>query len=244
MCGSLSQNLENPFLQQLMKMYGMRIDPLRVQQNPTPLDIRPNGRLNIILSENDQIAMKPANWWLFQTLTEDGYTYDKRYRSFNTRKDKLYSSRQQDFATQRCIIPAQCFYEWNQHRYRIAPVNGSIAFGGLYHRYPTAEGIHYSCSIITLPPHDRFRSIHDKSFPLMLTQDEITPWLDASFNDTHYWSTALETKIRFDLLITPVDSKSPDIVAGDSFTIVNDDSPEQDNAGPIIAPGQNYSLFD
>lgn len=217
MCGAIGRVTDSPFVRALMDILNIQFEP------ETDFNIRPNARIPISIGQNGAPTGVEANWWLFQSRTENGYTYDKRYKSFNTRKDKLFSNRKRDFAYQRCIIPASCFYEWKGERYKIEPVDDAISFGGLYRKWPTdSDTPHYSCSIITLPPHPRFCHIHDKSLPLMLLPDEIEPWLDDTFHDPNYWLPTLESKIRFDLRVTPVDKKSPDLEIGDSEIIEAD----------------------
>jgi len=218
MCGSIGRVTDNAFVKALMINLGIKTDL------PNEHNIRPNASIPISIGKNGAPAAVEANWWLFQTRTENGYAYDKRYKSFNTRKDKLLTNRKKDFTHHRCIIPASCFYEWKGERYKIEAVDSAIAFGGLYKIWPTdkPENLHYSCSIITLPPHPRLSHIHNKSIPLMLLPDEIEPWLDDSFHDPNYWAPTLENKLRFDLRVTPVDRKNPEIEVGASEIIAKD----------------------
>ena len=217
MCGAIGRVTDSPFVRALMDILNIDFD-LETDHN-----IRPNARIPIAIGQNGNATGVEANWWLFQTRNEDGYTYDKRYKSFNTRKEKLFTNRKNDFAYQRCIIPASCFYEWKGERFQIEPLDQAIAFGGLYRKWPLGNSeFHYSCSIITLPPHPRFSHIHDKSYPLMLLPEEIEPWLDDSFHDPNYWQPTLETKIRFDLRVTPVNKKALEQAIGESEIIVAD----------------------
>ncbi|MCW8875719.1 MAG: SOS response-associated peptidase [Kangiellaceae bacterium] len=214
MCGAIGRAIDNPFVRSLMDLLNIDFD------TQTDYNVRPNARLPISIGKNRVPTGVEASWWLFQTRAANGYTYDKRYKSFNTRKEKLFTHRRKDFANQRCIIPASCFYEWKGNRYRVEPVDDAIAFGGVYHKWPTDTGTpHYSCSIITLPPHPRFCHIHDKSLPLMLLPDEIEPWLDDTFHAPNYWLPTLESRIRFDLKVTPVDKKDPSLAIRDSEII-------------------------
>lgn len=218
MCGAIGRVTDSPFVRALM-------DVLNIQFNlATDYDIRPNARIPIAIGQNGQPTGIEANWWLFQAQTETGFTYDNRYKSFNTRKEKLFTNRKKDFMYNRCIVPASCFYEWKGNRFKVEPLNSAIAFGGLYKAWNTGDpnNPHYSCSIITLPPHSRFSHIHDKSLPLMLLPDEIEPWLDDTFHDPNYWQETLETKIRFDLRVVPVDKKDPSIEIGEAEIIAAD----------------------
>ncbi|WP_444994238.1 SOS response-associated peptidase family protein [Aliikangiella sp. IMCC44359] len=218
MCGAIGRVIDNPFVRGLMDILNIRLD------SSTDYNIRPNASIPISIGRDGGPVGVNANWWLFQTRTENGYTYDKRYKSFNTTKAKLFTNRKKDFTHHRCVIPASCFYEWKGNRYKIEPIDDAIAFGGLYKTWKTEDPAnpHYSCSVITLPGHSKLKHIHEKSLPLMLLKDEIEPWLDDSFHNPDYWLPTLESKIRFDLRVTPVDKKDPSIQIGDSEIIKAD----------------------
>ncbi|WP_196139369.1 SOS response-associated peptidase family protein [Aliikangiella sp. G2MR2-5] len=217
MCGAIGRVIDNPFVKALMDLLNIKF------QTETDYNIRPNARIPIAIGKQGKPVGVEASWWLFQTMTENGFSYDKRYRSFNTRKEKLFTNRKYEFAHQRCVIPASFFYEWNGKRFKIEPTDSAIAFGGIYRMWPVKnESKHYSCSIITLPAHRKFIHIHDNSFPLMLLPEEITPWLDDGFHDINYWQDTLKTKIRFDLKVTPVDKKNPIFAVGKSQIIYAD----------------------
>ncbi len=169
MCGAIGRVTDSPFVRALMDM-------LNIQFNlDTDYNIRPNARIPIAIGQNGTATGIEANWWLFQTRTENGYTYDKRYKSFNTRKDKLFTNRKNDFMNNRCVVPASCFYEWKGERFKVEPLDSAIAFGGLYKPWNTGfpDNPHYSCSIITLPPHPRFSHIHDISFSLVMVSQRL-----------------------------------------------------------------------
>lgn len=51
---------------------------------------------------------------------------------------------------------------------------GGLLLGGLcreWHHRTTGE-VKLSCSVITLPPHDKLKHIHSKEMPLILPQDQ------------------------------------------------------------------------
>ena len=223
MCGAIGLVTDNYFVKQLMKELGVELYEENNNDN-----IRPNDKISISIEQGGHHIGVKAAWWLFQKRIDDqlfdDYTYDKRYRSFNTRKDKLFNNRLDDFKYRRCIIPASCFYEWKDARYKIEAVDSAIAFGGLYKVWPEASQTnrHYSCSIITLPPVDKLSHIHDKSFPLMLLPEEYNSWLDSSLNDPFFWKNTLDSRIRFDLKVTPVDRLNPSIVIGQSQFITRE----------------------
>ncbi len=203
MCGAIGMVTDSPEVEELLRFLQIRF------HGDSNFDIRPNARIPIAVGSLDGPVLHMANWWLFQQRTLFGYTYDKRYRSFNTRADSLWGRRRTEFASCRCVVPASFFCEWKGSRYRIEPVEGAIAFGGLYKIWPEhpmeKHTQQVSCSIITLPPNRQFSHIHSKSFPLMLRRDEIERWLDPKHKDVEAWRPVLQSKIRFDLRVTPVD---------------------------------------
>ncbi|MGQ7276315.1 SOS response-associated peptidase family protein [Marinobacter sp. V034] len=72
----------------------------------------------------------------------------------------------------------------NKQCYNIAPVESAIAFAGLYELWDFDGNIVPSYTIITLPPHKRFSHIHEKSLPLMLSQEDFDIWLDPNLQNT------------------------------------------------------------
>ncbi|HEX6129863.1 MAG TPA: SOS response-associated peptidase [Candidatus Limnocylindria bacterium] len=96
------------------------------------------------------------------------------------------------FRRQRCIVPADAFYEWLRTRdpssgrvmsrqpYAIRP-NGDdpFAFAGLWatwHDPDTAERL-YTVSILTGPPNELVEAVHDR-MPVILPPDAWDAWLD------------------------------------------------------------------
>lgn len=89
------------------------------------------------------------------------------------------------FRRQRCLIPADGFYEWRKEGRTRTPVfihradRAAIAFAGLWEQAPAAGGgpPQISCTIITCAAAPQFRSLHDR-FPVMLEPDRWGAWLD------------------------------------------------------------------
>jgi putative SOS response-associated peptidase YedK len=81
------------------------------------------------------------------------------------------------FESQRCLIPANGFYEWGlsdgkKTPYFFTPSNSSyFVLAGLYDNN--------SFAIITTPPNSVVSPIHDR-MPLILDNDKVDTWLDLS----------------------------------------------------------------
>ncbi|WP_395378053.1 SOS response-associated peptidase family protein [Marinicella sp. W31] len=147
-----------------------------------------------------------AKWWLM--LGADAKP-NYKYATFNSRYDKLYSSRLTKglFKTSRCIIPATGVIEGQNKIYHhiIDAKNRGLALGGIYKTYCYDDEIQTTASIITCPGNPKWEDIHKKSVPLMLDpndKDTLNAWLDPTMTDSEAFSDLLTNEIRFDLVAT------------------------------------------
>ena len=86
---------------------------------------------------------------------------------------------------QRCLIPADGFYEWRQEGKKKQPYYFSLsdgrlfAFAGLWDKWQAADGSElYSCTVITTQANQLVAEIHDR-MPVILRPEAETVWLDA-----------------------------------------------------------------
>ena len=86
------------------------------------------------------------------------------------------------FRRNRCIIPADAFYEWRAgtpkqpHCIR-ATQGGLLAFAGLWDRWQGPEGELDTCTIITTAANAAMAPIHDR-MPVLLAPADYRAWLD------------------------------------------------------------------
>ena len=165
--------------------------------------------------------------------TDTGWKSNSRYATFNTRYDKLNSPRSVGYTPyrqSRCIIPASGFVEGlegTKSYYLLEAANEAIAFGGLYRTWvyeATGEMVH-SASIITLPPHPKFKGIHEKAFPMMLdvsNQALVDQWLSPRMQDVSVFNELLKPNLVASLRATPIDRPSKKNPVGEVFDIAAD----------------------
>lgn len=107
------------------------------------------------------------------------------YRMINARAEGIADKPafRQPFARQRCLIPADGFYEWRQEDGRKQPWyihrrdGEPLAFAGLWARWQGSEIIE-SCAIITGPPNAVVAPIHDR-MPVILEPADYAAWLES-----------------------------------------------------------------
>jgi len=94
------------------------------------------------------------------------------------------------FASRRCIIPADGFYEWEPKQrgklphYIYAPDEHPLALAGLWSSWkdPTTGDPLRTCTILTGEPSDVVAGIHDR-MPVILPADVWDAWLDPENQD-------------------------------------------------------------
>lgn len=233
MCGRLNVT-DDVYLQVLVKSLGINltITPL----NPNRF-VRAASPVQIIKEVNGVRSLEEATWWLLLEPTDAGFKPSK-YTSFNTRFDKLNDPRAagfRPFRQSRCIIPAKGFGETEFvqqgnrkvpiHYYDLIAKTGALAFGGLYKEYlnkKTGEVV-TGCSVITLPPHEKLKTIHSKASPMMLPQDRtMDDWLNPEISDIDMFNSLLTPCIRQNLEAVQIDKPSTHNAIAKPFSIEAD----------------------
>jgi putative SOS response-associated peptidase YedK len=125
------------------------------------------------------------------------------YKTINARSETVATtaSFREPFKSQRCLVPADGFYEWKREGKTKQPYcfemsEGELfAFAGLWDRWRDPRGdVIESYSIITTAPNFLLADIHDR-MPAILRPDEYDLWLDPAFRDT---ASVLEMLRPFD----------------------------------------------
>jgi putative SOS response-associated peptidase YedK len=91
------------------------------------------------------------------------------------------------FKTQRCLVPANGFFEWGSEGGKKIPYYFAVkgrplfAFAGLYDIWEEPVGGRqiYSYTIITAPPNGAVKPVHDR-MPVILELPDEPVWLDRS----------------------------------------------------------------
>lgn len=123
------------------------------------------------------------HWGLIPPWAED-----KRiaYSMINARTEtaRTKPSFRAPFRTQRCLIPANGYYEWKTSGKKKQPFliekpdKGLVAFAGLWSKWESPQGATVeSCTILTTEASARLREIHGR-MPLIIASESFDNWLD------------------------------------------------------------------
>ncbi len=152
-------------------------------------NIAPGSNVPAVVNES-QNRLKTFRWGLIPSWSKDE---PKEIKMINARAETLSEkpSFARVFKTQRCILPANGFYEWRAEEgskvktpFYIRLRSGKLmGFAGLYDTWQSPDGkIVKSCTIITTVPNDLLSTIHNR-MPAIIKPQERNLWLNKDIKD-------------------------------------------------------------
>ena len=144
-------------------------------------NIAPTQRMPILTGELPR-RLSLSRWGLIPSWAKDISIGNKL---LNARAETLADKPafRQAFQQQRCLIPADGFYEWKKSPYGKTAQHihlrnrGLLTFGGLWESWTDAEGREMrSYTIITTQPNSLMVDIHDR-MPVIIEKSDRDAWL-------------------------------------------------------------------
>jgi putative SOS response-associated peptidase YedK len=190
MCGRYT--LKDPkLLKRRFSIHG-KIPEIKPNYNTAPGQIMP-----VIVNHGEGNVIEMMRWGLIPVWAKD----DKiGYKMINARAETLDEKPtwKRPLKSQRCIIPASGFYEWQKHGstkqpfYIHLPDSELMGFAGLFDTWHDPAGNEVrSYSIITTTPNSLMKPIHDR-MPAILHQSAEDSWIDpAADGNTGYLESLL-----------------------------------------------------
>lgn len=184
-------------------------------------NIAPSQQVLAVVSDSRERRLGQLRWGLIPFWAKDPKI---GYKMINARAETVAekASFKHSFKRQRCLIPADGFYEWKKEGNRKRPMRVRLksgepfAFAGLWSRWTSPEGEEvHSCTILTTRPNSLMKNIHDR-MPVILRKEDEDVWLDRTVEDPEFLQQLLE----------PYDADQMD--AYEVSTVVN--SPKTDSA--------------
>jgi putative SOS response-associated peptidase YedK len=203
MCGRFTQAQIAELDREVFKLLEMPALEPRYNIAPTqPAGVirqRPNGEL----------VMHLLRWGLIPAWAKDPAIGN---RMINARAEtvKTKPAFEKPFRRQRCVVPADGFYEWKrtedgkQPFYICRRDGGPLAFAGLWDRWqdPSDETVD-SFTIITTTPNTLLAPIHDR-MPVILAPHAIDDWLDTTRRDMEHLHALLRPCPEEEMTAYPV----------------------------------------
>jgi putative SOS response-associated peptidase YedK len=153
-------------------------------------------------------------------------------RPINARAESLFEKPmfRNAIAKRRCLIPADGFYEWQQHPagkqpWHIGMIDDkTFALGGIW-EYWAIEGQEpvLSCAIIVTDANEMIRKLHER-MPLIIAREDWDRWLDPALTDAAEIEQLLKPFPAEEMRAYPVSSRVNNVK--------NDDAGLIEPAGP------------
>ena len=155
-------------------------------------NVAPTREVWTIFEDGDARRLDLARWGLVPMWAKD---LSVGNRMINARAETVAEKNafKRAFRRQRCIVPADGFYEWTsrpgqkqrQPWFIHRPDGEPFAFAGLWETWRGPERDEdpiRTCTILTGPANEKMTEIHDR-MPVMLPPDSWSTWLDPTVDD-------------------------------------------------------------
>lgn len=152
--------------------------------------ITPTDKAPVIVSRAGENELRLMNWGLLPANSTNTNSVF-RYKTYNTKSERIFNkhSTAKAVRTQRCIVPANGFYEaqkteaGTQWMY-VTPRSRELwALAGIYSSWEDANTqTHHAFSIITTESTTEL-SAFDPRMPIILRPEEESTWLDPAIDD-------------------------------------------------------------
>jgi putative SOS response-associated peptidase YedK len=178
MCGRYTLTAD---LKKVADRFGAPLPPASATYNPR-FNIAPTQAV-IVVGDDGKRYMKQMRWGLIPSWAKDTAI---GYKLINARAETLAEkpSFRDALRKQRCIIPADGFYEWPKLGKAKQPVRivlksrEPFGFAGLWEHWNSPEGEEVlSCTIVTTDANELLKAVHHR-MPVILTRDAEALWLD------------------------------------------------------------------
>jgi putative SOS response-associated peptidase YedK len=166
MCGRYSTTRSSADLSKIFDAFDETGDGLAPDYNVAPTDPAP-----IIRMTDDRRVLSVARWGLLPSWAESPRA---GARMINARSETLATAKAyaKPFAGQRCLIPADGWFEWVQKKPHYMTLPDGVVFAGLW-----TEGRYgLTSSIVTMPALGELAEVHHR-MPLLLEQFRWQDWL-------------------------------------------------------------------
>jgi putative SOS response-associated peptidase YedK len=162
----------------------LRADPAQL---PPRYNVAPSVLVPVVRVRKGERELASLSWGLLPSWSKKA----QGNRPINARAESLFEKPmfRNAIAKRRCLIPADGFYEWQQHPagkqpWHIGMIDDStFALGGIW-EYWAIEGQEpvLSCAIIVTEANELVRKMHER-MPLIIAREDWDRWLDPELTD-------------------------------------------------------------
>ncbi|MCM3743692.1 SOS response-associated peptidase [Sporosarcina luteola] len=161
-------------------------------------NIAPSQQVVAVINDGRKNRLGHLRWGLIPPWAKDEKI---GYKMINARAETVAEkpSFRKAFQKQRCILPADSFYEWQKKDgekipMRIRLKNDELfAIAGLWESWKSPDGqVIHTCTAITTAPNELMKPIHDR-MPVILNREDEAAWLDPRNDDMDFLGNMLRS---------------------------------------------------
>jgi putative SOS response-associated peptidase YedK len=192
--------------QEMQARFGLEEIPEDIEAR---FNAAPTQNLPVIVQHGDNVQMEWMRWGLVPSWAKEIKT---NVSTFNARAEGISDKPMYrgPIRRQRCLVPADGFYEWHaegrvKQPYFIHRADDALfAFAGLYDHYRQPDGTDlWSYTIITTEPNADIKPLHNRMAVILRPEDE-AEWLDPSVTDPFQVARLLRPYPDGELEVYPV----------------------------------------
>jgi putative SOS response-associated peptidase YedK len=206
MCGRFSITGDLDFYAEYFGVEEVLTEPLERSWNVAPTD-----PVYVITEREGHRALDSMRWGLVPHWAKDARSIHINARSETVASTPTFRD---SFASKRCLIPADGFYEWEPAEQGRTPhwvyrADGHpMAFAGIWAARLDPDTEHWgrTCSIITTEAGGVVAPIHDR-MPVALPPETWDDWLDRGLDDPETALSLIRSIDGEDIMEHPVSSK-------------------------------------
>lgn len=171
-------------------------------------NVAPSQQVLVIPNFNPTKAL-PFHWGLIPSWSKDKKI---GYKMINARAETLHEkpSLKKPYRSQRCLVPANGFFEWKKQGNQKTPIyiqlasKKPFAFAGLWEKWePHDQEPIQSFTIITTEANDALKSVHQRT-PVILKPKDYSLWLNPEIKEFDQLSDLLVPYATDNMIYHPV----------------------------------------
>ena len=181
MCGRFTLTVHQ--MGDVLEQLGAFVAPEHLASYRPRYNVAPGNMHWILRHARGRRELLPASWGLINHWSTDEAV---GFKQINARAETLAvrPAYRDAFASRRCVLPADGFYEWRGPRGAREPMwfhrsdGGLLWLAGLYESWtdPRSGEVRKTFTIVTTEANERVRPVHDR-MPAIVSVDRLDDWL-------------------------------------------------------------------
>ncbi|PBB04733.1 MULTISPECIES: SOS response-associated peptidase [Salimicrobium] len=179
MCGRFTLIAE---LEDVRKEFDL--DKVKLDNWMSSYNVAPSQYVPAVIQSNGEKRMGYLRWGLIPPWADDEKI---GFKMINARSETVEEKKsfRKPFEQQRCIIPADSFYEWKKDEagekqpYRIQLKDqGLFGLAGLWEKWKNKDGENvFTCTILTTEANEEMSDLHHR-MPVILQRNDYDAWFE------------------------------------------------------------------